>query len=72
MGSVDLPSGELVNGEVHGSDGSLLPSVDVRFFQLACSGADQCYGTMRVEPILRAETHSDANGAFQAVLPVQQ
>jgi hypothetical protein len=50
----------------------MLPSVDVRFFHLACSGADQCYGTMRVEPILRAETHSDANGAFQAVLPVQQ
>src|SRR4029077_19288813 len=30
MGSLDLPSGELVNGEVHGADGSLLPSVDVR------------------------------------------
>ena len=72
MGSVDLPSGELVNGEVHAADGSLLPSVDVRFFRLACSGADQCYGPMRVEPILSAETHSDTNGAFQAVLPVQQ
>jgi hypothetical protein len=71
MGSIGLPAGELVNGEVHASDGSLLPSVDVRFFRLACSGADQCYGTMRVPPILSAETHSDANGAFQAVVPVQ-
>jgi hypothetical protein len=72
MGSVGLPSGELVNGEVHAPDGSKLPSVDVRFFRLVCSGADQCYGPMRVEPILSAETHSDSNGAFQAVLPVQQ
>jgi hypothetical protein len=72
MGSVELPSGELIMGQVHASDGSLLPSVDVRFFRLACSGADQCYGPMRVEPILSAETHSDANGAFQVVVPVQQ
>ena len=72
MGMLRLPSGELINGVVHGSDGSPLPSVDVRFFQLACSGADQCYGTMRVEPILRAEAHSDGSGAFQAVVPVQQ
>jgi hypothetical protein len=72
MGSVGLPSGELVNGEVHAPDGSKLPSVDVRFFRLACSGADQCYGPMRVEPILSAETHSDASGAFQVVVPVQQ
>jgi hypothetical protein len=71
MGPVELPPGELVNGEVHASDGSLLSSVDVRFFRLACSGADQCYGPMRVEPILSAETHSDANGAFQVVVPVQ-
>jgi len=72
MGSVDLPSGELIMGQVHASDGSRLPSVDVRFFRLACSGADQCYGPTRVEPILSAETHSDANGAFQVVVPVQQ
>ena len=68
---MELPSGELVNGVVQAPDGSLLPSVDVRFFRLACSGADQCYGPMRVEPMLSAETHSDANGAFQAVVPVQ-
>ena len=73
MGPVDLPSGELVNGVVlDASDGSPLPSVWMRFFQLACSGAEQCYGTMRVEPLLRAEAHSDASGAFQAVIPVQQ
>ena len=72
MGSVQLPAGELVNGAVQGADGSPLPSVDVRFFQLACSGADQCYGPMRVQPILRAETRSDSTGAFQAVVPVQQ
>ncbi len=33
MGSVDLPSGELINGVVHASDGSPLPSVDVRFLR---------------------------------------
>ncbi len=71
MGPVRLLSGELVKGLVQGSDGKPLPSVDVRFFQLACSGADQCYGTTRVEPILRAESHTAADGTFQAVVPVQ-
>src|SRR5262249_44191745 len=72
MGPVGLPSGELINGVVQAADGSALPSGDVLFFRLVCSGADQCYGPMRVEPILSAETHSDTSGAFQAVLPAQQ
>lgn len=71
MGPVNLPPGELVNGSVQGSDGSPLSSVDLRFYEIACSGADQCFGPMRVQPILRAETHSNTDGSFQAVVPVQ-
>jgi hypothetical protein len=72
MGAVDLLSGELVNGSVQRADGTPLPSIDVRFYEVACSGSDQCFGAMRVQPILRAETHTNADGSFQAVVPVQE
>ncbi len=71
MGSVDLLSGELVNGKVQGPDGTPLSSIDVRFYEVVCAGSDQCFGPMRVPPILRAETRSNADGSFQAVVPVQ-
>ena len=62
----------LVAGSVQGADGAPLASIDVRFFEVACSGSDQCFGAMRVQPILRAETHTNTDGTFQAVVPVQQ
>ena len=71
MGPVGLPSGELVNGSVQGADGTPLSSVDLRFYEIACAGSDQCFGPMRVPPILRAETRSNADGTFQAVVPVE-
>ncbi len=71
MGPVGLPSGELVNGSVQGADGTPLSSVDLRLYEIACAGSDQCFGPMRVPPILRAETRSNADGSFQAVVPVQ-
>lgn len=72
MSPVDLLAGELVKGSVQGADGTPLSSVDVRFYEIVCSGADQCFGPMRVQPILRAETRSNTDGSFQAVVPVQQ
>jgi len=68
---IQMLAGELVKGVVQGSDGQPLPSVDVRFFEVDCNGSAACYGTMRVAPILRAETHTDTDGTFRAVVPVQ-
>ena len=69
--TVQMLSGALLIGRVQGADGKSLSSVDVRFYEIACAGQDACFGPARVEPLLRAETHTDSDGAFRAVVPPQ-
>jgi hypothetical protein len=68
---VQLLPGALVKGEVRGPDGAPLAFAGVRFLEVVCSGPDACFGPDRVVPILRADTHSDADGSFSAVVPSQ-
>jgi hypothetical protein len=69
--TVQLPEGALVKGAVRDSNGNALAFVGVRFFEIACSGQDACFGANRVEPMLSADTHTDADGNFRAVVPPQ-
>ena len=69
--AVQMLTGALIKGAVHGSDGTPLPSVGVRFFEVACVGRNDCYGTNRVSPILRGVTHTDSDGTFRVVVPIQ-
>jgi len=69
---VQMMPGALVRGSVLGPDGQGLPSAGVRFFEIKCSGDAACFGSNRVEPLLVAETHTDAQGQFRAILPNQQ
>jgi hypothetical protein len=65
-----LPAGQVVEGNVFASDGmEVLAGATVRFFDVLCA-PDDCAGDHRIEPLLRAETRSDANGHFRAVLPI--
>jgi hypothetical protein len=65
-----LPAGQVVEGNVFASDGmEVLAGATVRFFDVLCA-PDDCAGDNRIEPLLRAETRSDANGHFRAVLPI--
>ena len=68
--TVQLARGALVMGAVQRAEGTPLSFVGVRFFDVVCSGRDACYGKNRVEPILRAETHTDSDGNFRAVVPI--
>jgi hypothetical protein len=68
---VQMLSGALLTGRVLGSDGKALPSAEVRFYEIACVDQTSCFGAARVEPILRADTHTDSAGAFRAVVPPQ-
>ena len=66
-----LPAGQVVEGNVFASDGmEVLAGATVRFFDVLCA-PDDCAGDHRIEPLLRAETRSDANGHFRAVLPIE-
>jgi hypothetical protein len=66
---VTLPAAALVRGTVRGPDGSPLSQANVLFFEVRCGGPDDCFGPNRTAPWLRAETTTDANGAFLAVVP---
>jgi hypothetical protein len=68
---VQMLPGALVRGVAQDQDGNALASAGVRFFEILCSGDDACFGANRVEPLLGAETHTDADGKFSAVLPIQ-
>jgi hypothetical protein len=68
---IRMLAGEVVNGIVQDATGARLSSVDVKFFEVDCSGSIACYGPMRIAPILRAETHTGSDGTFRAVVPVQ-
>jgi hypothetical protein len=68
---VQMLSGALIKGIVRGSDGNALPSAGVRFFEVTCVGRDACFGANRIEPLLRADTHTDTDGSFRAVVPLQ-
>lgn len=66
---ITLPAGEVVEGYLYARDGMTpLPATTVRFFEVLCS-PDDCAGDHRVEPVLRAETRSESDGHFRAVLP---
>ena len=65
-----LPTGEVVKGTLRASDGNALASAGIKFFQVLCQG-DSCQGPSRIPPGLRAQTRTDADGNFTAVLPVQ-
>jgi hypothetical protein len=69
---VQMLPGALLRGVIVDMDGGLLPSTEVRFFEVVCSGYDACFGNDRVEPILRGDAHSDTGGNFSVVVPVQQ
>jgi hypothetical protein len=66
---VALPVAALVKGTVLGPDGAVLPSATVRIFRVLCMGQDDCFGPTRTAPELLAQAVSDADGAFQAVVP---
>jgi hypothetical protein len=68
---VQMLPGALIKGQVLGPDGAALSQAGVRFLEIACVGNDACYGRNRVEPILRGQTHTDADGTFRAVVPLQ-
>ena len=68
---VQMLTGALIKGAVHGSDGTPLPSVGVRFLEVACVGQNDCYGQNRVSPIIRGVTHTDSDGTFSVVVPIQ-
>jgi hypothetical protein len=65
---VALPAAALVKGTVLGPDGAGLPSATVRIFRVLCTGQDDCFGPTRTAPELLAQTVSDGNGNFQAVV----
>jgi hypothetical protein len=65
---VALPVAALVKGAVLGPDGVGLPSATVRIFRVLCTGQDDCFGPTRTPPELLAQTISDGNGNFQAVV----
>lgn len=65
---IQLPEGEVVKGNVFASDMyTVLPNASIKIFQVCCQSAP-CDCT--TEPIVLAETQADANGSYQAVLPV--
>jgi hypothetical protein len=68
---VQMLPGALIKGQVNGPDQNGLALAGVRFLEIACKGTDACYGRNRVGPILRGETHTDADGTFRAVVPLQ-
>jgi hypothetical protein len=68
---VQMLTGALIKGAVHGADGSPLPSVAVRFLEVACVGRNDCYGTNRVSPLVRGVTHTESDGTFSVVVPIQ-
>jgi hypothetical protein len=68
---VQMLTGALIKGAVQGVDGTPLASVGVRFLEVACVGQNDCYGQNRVSPILRGVTHTDSDGTFRVVVPIQ-
>jgi hypothetical protein len=66
---VTLPPAALVQGTVRAADGTPLPSATIRIFEPRCGSEDDCFGPARTPPWLRAQTASDATGAFRAVVP---
>ena len=68
---VQMLPGALIKGAVQGPDGAALPFATVRFLEVTCASNDSCFGRNRLEPLLRGEGHTDADGTFRAVLPVQ-
>jgi hypothetical protein len=67
---VALPSGALVAGQALRPDGSPLVSAAVRLYEVRCTGPADCTGPARLDPWLRAQTRTDTNGNFKAVIPV--
>jgi Carboxypeptidase regulatory-like domain len=65
---VTLPAAALVQGTVYGPDQAPLPFATVRIFEILCTGQDDCFGPTRTPPSLLAQTVSDGNGNFQAVV----
>jgi hypothetical protein len=65
---ITLPAGEVVEGMVFDSNGDAVRSATVRFFEVLCA-PDDCAGDHRVEPVERAETRTNSEGKFRAVLP---
>ena len=63
-----LPRGEVVEGTLTASDGTLLIGAGIKIFEVMCQG-DTCQGPSRIPPVLRAQTSTDAKGAFSVVLP---
>lgn len=68
---VQMLPGALIKGQVQDPDFAPLSLAGVRFLEIACVGSDSCYGRNRVQPLLRGETHTDADGTFRAVVPLQ-
>jgi len=60
--SVAMPAPALIEGDLQDSGNGLLPSTTIRFFETRCSG-NGCRA-----PLLRAETQTDTNGHFRAIV----
>jgi hypothetical protein len=71
MRLVRMLPGALIKGLVQDASGAPLPQAGVRFLEVACVGQSACYGANRVSPILRGDTHTDADGTFRVVVPAQ-
>jgi hypothetical protein len=65
---VMLPAGEAIEGDVAGMDATPLGSASIKVFEVLCQ-ADSCGGLSRIPPALRAQTRTDMQGHFRAVLP---
>ena len=62
--AVQLPRPGLIEGTVTDADGMALQNATVRIFEPRCAAAAGC----TVPPLLRAETFTDGNGRFRAIV----
>jgi hypothetical protein len=68
--TVQMARGGVVVGMAVRPDGTALPSASVRLYEVQCTAGVDCTGPARRDPILRAQTHTDAGGNFRAVIPL--
>jgi hypothetical protein len=64
LGPVQLPTPALVEGDVISATSGAVPNATVRIFEPACDMPAGC----AMKPTLRAQTQTDANGHFRAVV----
>lgn len=68
--TVQMQQAAMIEGSIFGPDGTGLPSASIRLLEVACGERVPCWGTDRVEPLLRGQTRADAKGNFRLVIPL--